>query len=41
MLRVLKANLVVGLQHGQSEAMQRADPNWLHNGQWGVIQFAH
>jgi hypothetical protein len=40
-LRVLKANLIAGLQPGQSEAMQRRDPNWLHNGHWGVIQFAH
>ncbi|MBN1148358.1 MAG: protein-glutamate O-methyltransferase family protein [Anaerolineales bacterium] len=41
MLRVLKSNLAAGLPPGQSEAMQRKDLDWLHNGYWGVIQFVH
>jgi predicted aconitase with swiveling domain len=40
-LRVLKSNLVTGLQPGQSEAMDRKDPTWLHDGNWGVIQFVY
>jgi hypothetical protein len=40
-LRVIKANLIAGLQPGQSEAMDQKDPDWLHDGNWGVIQFAY
>jgi hypothetical protein len=40
-LRVIKANLIAGLQPGQSEFMDRKDPTWLHDGNWGVIQFVY
>lgn len=38
-LRVLKANLIAGLPDGLSETLDKKDPHWLYNGQWGVIQF--
>jgi hypothetical protein len=38
MLRVLKANLIAGLPAGLPEAMDQSDPEWLYNGNWGVIQ---
>jgi uncharacterized protein with ATP-grasp and redox domains len=38
-LRTLKSELAVGLQLGQVETLNREDPQWLTNGQWGVIQF--
>ncbi|MEW5871638.1 MAG: damage-control phosphatase ARMT1 family protein [Chloroflexota bacterium] len=38
-LRVLKANMIAGLPEGLSEALDKKDPHWLYNGQWGVIQF--
>ena len=38
-LRVLKAEVVIGLQPGQQEEMDRIDPKWLFNGRWGIIQF--
>jgi hypothetical protein len=37
-LRVLKANLIAGLESGLSERMYSQDPEWLHNGDWGIIQ---
>ena len=40
-LRTLKAELIVGLQPGQAEAIAAADPAWLVNGRRGVIQAAH
>lgn len=39
-LRVLKANLVAGLPDGLSEKMYAQDPDWLHDGNWGIIQAA-
>lgn len=39
-MRVLKANLVAGLEDGLSEKMYNLDPEWLHNGSWGLIQAA-
>jgi uncharacterized protein with ATP-grasp and redox domains len=36
-LRTLKSEIVVGLQPGQAESLSREDPQWLTNGQWGVI----
>ena len=39
LLRVLKSELVVGLKTGQGEAMSQKDPEWMYNGNWGVIQF--
>jgi uncharacterized protein with ATP-grasp and redox domains len=38
-LRVLKSEIVAGLQTGQPESQDQADPDWLSDGQWGVIQF--
>jgi predicted aconitase with swiveling domain/uncharacterized protein with ATP-grasp and redox domains len=38
-LRVMKSEIVVGLQPGLREQMYRRDPTWLYNGHWGVIQF--
>lgn len=39
-LRTLKSEVAVGLQPSQVEILNREDPHWLTNGQWGVIQFA-
>lgn len=39
LLRVLKAEMVVGLAPGQAEQMDRDHPGWMTNGMWGVIQF--
>lgn len=38
-LRTLKAELAAGLQADQVESLNQKDPQWLTNGQWGVIQF--
>lgn len=38
-LRVLKSEVVLGLQPGKAEALYREDPEWLINGRWGIIQF--
>ncbi len=38
-LRTLKSELAVGLQLEQVEALNQEDPEWLTNGQWGVIQY--
>lgn len=37
-LRTLKAEIIVGLQENQVEELNRRDPQWLINGEWGVIQ---
>jgi uncharacterized protein with ATP-grasp and redox domains len=39
-LRTLKSEVVVGLQPEQVELLNQTDPNWLTNGEWGVMQFA-
>jgi hypothetical protein len=39
-LRVLKAELALGLQPGEAERLAQKDPEWLVNGRWAVIQFA-
>jgi len=39
LLRVLKAEIVVGLGEGVSAKMDELDPTWMYNGRWGVIQF--
>jgi len=39
-LRTLKSEVVAGLQIGQPEALVRRDPDWLTDGNWGVIQSA-
>lgn len=38
-LRTLKSELAAGLQLEQVETLNNEDPQWLTNGQWGVIQF--
>ncbi len=38
-LRVLKSEIVVGLEAGQALEMDNRDPEWMFNGRWGVIQF--
>ncbi|MBD3562999.1 hypothetical protein H6S82_29775, partial [Planktothrix sp. FACHB-1355] len=38
-LRTLKSELAAGLQTAQIEMLNHQDPDWLTNGQWGVIQF--
>lgn len=37
-LRTLKAELILGLEAGQAEALSKLDPEWQVNGQRGVIQ---
>ncbi len=36
-LRTLKAEIIVGLQEGQAEALSAAEPDWLVNGRRGLI----
>jgi uncharacterized protein with ATP-grasp and redox domains len=38
-LRTLKSELAAGLQSDQVETLNHEDPQWLTNGQWGVIEF--
>jgi hypothetical protein len=38
-LRTLKSEVAAGLQLEQVERLSHEDPEWLTNGQWGVIQF--
>jgi DHA3 family macrolide efflux protein-like MFS transporter len=37
-LRPLKGEIMVGLQPGQAEALAAEDPDWLLNGQRGIVQ---
>jgi len=39
-LRTAKADVIVGLYEGQAEKITSKDPDWMTNGQWGVIQFS-
>ncbi|NER36241.1 MAG: protein-glutamate O-methyltransferase family protein [Oscillatoria sp. SIO1A7] len=39
-LRTMKAELACGLSPGQAEALDAQDPDWLTNGQRGVVQLA-
>jgi uncharacterized protein with ATP-grasp and redox domains len=39
-LRVAKAEIAVGLQPGQAAVLDRIDPSWRIDGNWGMIQFA-
>ena len=34
-----KADVVVGLKEGQASKAQEVDPEWMTNGNWGLIQF--
>lgn len=38
-LRTLKSEVAAGLDPAQVETLNRSHPDWLTNGQWGVIQF--
>jgi len=38
-LRVLKAELVIGLPEGKAGEVGKSDPDWMVNGNWGVIHF--
>ncbi len=38
-LRVLKSEIIVGLQPQQPERLYQKDPQWLFDGKYGVIQF--
>jgi hypothetical protein len=40
-LRTLKSEVAVGLQSEVVEKVATSDPDWLTNGQWGVIQFVN
>jgi hypothetical protein len=40
-LRVLKAELALGLSASQVQQLDNQDPEWRANGQWAVIQFFH
>jgi uncharacterized protein with ATP-grasp and redox domains len=37
-LRTLKAEIVVGLAHGEAERLRTEDPTWLVNGRRGLVQ---
>ncbi len=39
-LRILKSEIIIGLQPGQPENLYQKDPQWLFDGKYGVIQFA-
>lgn len=39
-LRMFKSEVVTGLRPDQPKELAQEDPDWLTNGQWGVIQFA-
>jgi hypothetical protein len=39
-LRILKSEIIVGLQPNQPEELYQKDPRWLVDGKFGVIQFA-
>jgi hypothetical protein len=40
-LRTLKAELIVGMAEGQAEAIRTDDPDWLVNGERGVIHYVN
>lgn len=37
-LRVLKSDIVVGMQPGQAQQLDVSEPNWMTNGRWGLVQ---
>ncbi len=39
-VRVLKADVVVGLKPGQAERIASQDPAWMTSGRWALIQYA-
>ena len=38
-IKFQKADVVVGLKEGQASKAQETDPEWMTNGNWGLIQF--
>jgi uncharacterized protein with ATP-grasp and redox domains len=38
-IRTMKSDIIVGLRHGQAEALDAADPDWRVNSRRGLIQF--
>ena len=38
-VRTIKADLICGLEEGQSDTLNKASPNWMVTGEYGVIQF--
>ena len=38
-LRVLKSELIIGLPQGKAEEIEQSEPDWMVNGNWGVINF--
>jgi len=38
-LRVLKSELIIGLPQGKAEEIEQSEPDWMVNGNWGVIHF--
>ena len=38
-LRTCKSEVAVGLRAGQAPALTQRDPDWLINGEWGMVQF--
>lgn len=38
-IRSLKAEVAAGLPPGSPETLEQLDPNWMTNGDWGVIHF--
>jgi hypothetical protein len=39
LLRVLKSDIIAGLNPGKADEIRTRDPHWQVNGQWGVMQF--
>jgi uncharacterized protein with ATP-grasp and redox domains len=39
-LRVVKAEVTVGLAEGQADVLAETDPDWQANGRWAMIQFS-
>ncbi|HEY9075443.1 MAG TPA: damage-control phosphatase ARMT1 family protein [Anaerolineaceae bacterium] len=38
-LRVLKSEVICGLEPGMAEKMHQKDPRWLTSGDWGMVQY--
>ena len=39
LMRVMKSEIIAGLQPGQPEKLSQADPTWMFDGRSGLIQF--
>lgn len=38
-VRACKSEVAIGLKPGQAPALSQRDPDWMTNGEWGMIQF--